>query len=56
MYQLSKKYCFLKRKLFFRVGYSDDFVAVSNSETTAKATDVRVKGQRVMWSQKLDAL
>jgi hypothetical protein len=43
----TKKFCSLNRKLF---------VTVSNHETTAKTTDVRVEGQMVKWNQSLDAL
>jgi hypothetical protein len=42
-----KKYYFLKRKLF---------VTVSNPETTAKTSDVRVQGQMANWNQNLDSL
>ena len=42
-----KKYPLLKRRLF---------VAVSDSETTAKTADVRVEGRMAKWNQSLDAL
>jgi hypothetical protein len=42
-----KKYRFLERKLF---------VTVSNAETTAKTTDVRVEKHMAKWNQSLDPL